>query len=365
MTPMSQQDATATPSPAASSADGVLRLEPGTRVVGGWAVGSLLGEWGPVQRCSAKGPLGQRALLEVIAYTGQQPLESWMTDFIEEVETWGDASGGPLLRILAAGRMRDQNLVVRVLEAPPGVSVGRMSVPVSAGHVARIGGQVARALASAHARGLVHGELDGQRVHVRGNDITLEPGGLLQLLHASGVAGARARGPHLAPEALLGQGGRPADVYSLGAMMCRLLSGEWPTRGPAGGQVPGVFGGEAAAELVALVHDCLSDDPHARPLVAEVVRRIQIIEAQLPVHSLSEEATPPSLQRTVEPRVGPVDLVSPPAPPPAPELRSVVPAADRSSAPPRDTGTQVPWWAVGAAAAILAAVLVALALVGL
>jgi len=341
------------------------RLAPGTRVVGGWAVGSLKSEDGPVQRCSAKGPMGQRALLEIITYEGREGLDTWMVDFIEEVETWGDAAGGPLLRILAAGRSPHGNMVLRVIERPPGVSVARLQVPVPAGRAVRIGGQVARALAATHARGLIHGEVNEQRIHVRGYEATLEPGGIRQQLRAVGASVPESRGPEVAPEALLGQFSRAADVYALGALLCRLLSGEPPGRGPEGGRLPGVAG-EGAPELVDLVRRCLAHDPFERPRVDEVVAALQVLEAQLPVHSLSEEPTPPSLQRTVEPRVGPVDVLSPPAPPPAPDLRSVVPVADRTQAPTTDDAQQqVPTWAIAAAGVVLVLVLGALVVLGL
>jgi len=363
MRPPQTKDCMRTDPAGSTPASPASHLPEGTPVIGGWSAGRLLGEDGPVQRLSARGPQGQRALLEVIAYRGREPLDAWMTDFIEEIETWGDAAGGPLLRVVAAGRLQDTNLVLRVIEAAPGVSFDRLRLPLSAGRAVRIAAQIARALAAAHARGLVHGQVDGIRVHVRNGQATLEPGGVRQLLQAAGADAPVPRGPEVAPEALLGQPDRPADVYALGALTCRLLSGHPPARGPEGGQLPGVAG-EAAPELVELVRRCLSHSPHDRPRADEVVAELQALEAALPLASQSDEPTPPSLQRTVEPRMGPVDVMSPPAPPPAPELRSVVPASERTQAPGDDAGS-VPLRAVVGAALILLIALVALALVAL
>ena len=102
--------------------------------------------------------------------------------------------------------------------------------------VARIGQQVADALAAAHARGLIHRD-------IKPSNILLSPDGRVQVADF-GIAHVAARSPvtstgitlgsvlYFSPEQARGDTASPAsDIYSLGLVMYELLTGQRPFSG--------------------------------------------------------------------------------------------------------------------------------------
>jgi eukaryotic-like serine/threonine-protein kinase len=152
--------------------------------------------------------------------------------------------------------------------------------------VARIGQQVADALAAAHARGLVHRD-------IKPSNILLSPDGRVQVADF-GIAHVAARSPvtstgitlgsvlYFSPEQARGDTSSPAsDVYSLGLVMYELLTGQRPFSGdsPAAVAVARLSGGvpspmrvrpETPPALDAIVRWCLAVDPAARPTAADL-----------------------------------------------------------------------------------------------
>ena len=123
--------------------------------------------------------------------------------------------------------------------------------------VARIGQQVADALAAAHARGLVHRD-------IKPSNILLSPDGRVQVADF-GIAHVAARSPvtstgitlgsvlYFSPEQARGDTASPAsDVYSLGLVMYELLTGQRPFSGdsPAAVAVARLSGGVPSPMLV-------------------------------------------------------------------------------------------------------------------
>jgi serine/threonine-protein kinase len=156
------------------------------------------------------------------------------------------------------------------------------ALPVDEGR--RIIGEVASALAAAHAAGIVHRDikpdnilLDDGTAHVRVADF-----GVAKILDdeldltATGLAiGTPA---YMAPEQLAGDApvGPASDVWAFGLVAYEVLTGERPFRGSTMAQLIGqIVGGQPATvhavrpevppSLSALVMRCMAKEPDARP----------------------------------------------------------------------------------------------------
>ena len=162
---------------------------------------------------------------------------------------------------------------------------------------------LAGALATIHAGGLVHGDVAPQNVLIAGEDRAV----LVDLGLATGT-GARGTPAYMAPEALAGHVEPRSDLYGLGATLIRLVSGrplfEGATLGELaqrilGGAPPRSLPG-VPAPLADLIQRLVARDVDARPASALAV--LDELDQLAP-------AIAPGSARRARPKVGP-----PPAP---------------------------------------------------
>jgi serine/threonine-protein kinase len=230
--------------------------------------------------------------------------------------------------------------------------------------------QLAAALDEAHRAGIVHRDLKPANVMVREREplqvkildfgiARLQPGGEDGSSKVS-ADGAICGTPHyMAPEQATGGeiDGR-TDVYSMGVLMYRMLSGTVPFDGTSGMQVllahlkqqpPSLHARvpELDEELEAVVSECLAKDRNARPRsAAELERRLARIEARLASESetMTEEVEAVAKRRPSRWIAGGIMLVTgvaigalltlQPGAPVAPPLQRAIAAATVTKALP-------------------------------
>jgi serine/threonine-protein kinase len=109
--------------------------------------------------------------------------------------------------------------------------------PLPIEEAVQIATEVARALVTAHAAGIVHGDLRPKHVTLASNGVVLGGLGLVEALGTqSGGAGPDGTGvmigalAYLSPEQLTGEASADArsDIYSLGCVLYEMLAGELP-----------------------------------------------------------------------------------------------------------------------------------------
>lgn len=151
-----------------------------------------------------------------------------------------------------------------------------------------IGAEVASALATAHARGVVHRDVTPGNVMLTPTGVKVVDFGISALVGESeqGPDGALLGTPaYLAPERLdNGQVSPATDVYAVGLLLYRMLTGRLPWQASTTTQMlrahmyndpdpmPPVVG--LPAEVEELVRRCLAKSPADRPSTADVARTL-------------------------------------------------------------------------------------------
>jgi serine/threonine protein kinase len=254
--------------------------------------------------------------------------------FLREARQAGELPHHPgRARVVDAGLTRDDRPFV-VTEPLPPVTLAdalRVEGPMPVDGAGRLGAEIADALASTHAAGLVHGRIDPSAVFLGPGRVLLADLGTEALTDAL----VRAAGPgrpryFAAPEQLeRGAVGAGTDVYSLAAVVHAALTGRAPHQqdGP---------GGATPAALLLL--RALQDGPPRldRPDVPEPL-----------AEALRRALDPDPATRTASARDLAAALRVPVAVPPvavaAPDPRDHWPEALPSTGPPADAPTSPVW----------------------
>jgi tRNA A-37 threonylcarbamoyl transferase component Bud32 len=257
---------------------------------------------------------------------------------------------------------------------------------VAPGEAARLGSQVAAALAEAHELGIIHRDLKPDNVLLDADGQTrLTDFGIARILTLPSMTTPNAvvGTPHyMAPEAFHGTTPSAAtDVYALGVLLYELVCGRPPYRSDSIPELmrlhaegdPDRRDGMPAA-LWRVILRCLATRPKARPAASELVNDLIALAGNLasapalpppaahaPALAVSNDAAPnAAAPNAAAPNAAAPNSVAPKAVEP---LRPPAPPADRIPAPrrrrPRNEAPANRWSRLGAIAALTAGAMIA------
>ena len=189
-----------------------------------------------------------------------------------------------VVKLASAGRLDDGRSWV-AMEWIDGVTLEEsLREPYDVEGTLRIAAQLARALASAHAAGIVHRDLKPANVMLRRENgrAVIVDFGIAKWAGEAATSASRCAGtPHyMAPEQALGEDcDERADLYALGCVMVRMLTGKVPFDGTAvevmlahaGQPAPRVDVDGVPAAVADVVEQLMAKRPEDRPESAGVV----------------------------------------------------------------------------------------------
>jgi serine/threonine-protein kinase len=179
-----------------------------------------------------------------------------------------------------------------VMELLEGQSLATVDLPMPPRQALRVCAEVAAALAAAHAQGVVHRDVKPGNVMLTPDGAKVFDFGLAARIGSPELDGRSDRifgtPAYVAPERLAGATvGTAADVYALGVLLYRTLTGEhpWTASTPAeliaahaSGEPTPLPALEGVPEGIAeMYRRCLSRDPDGRPAAGEVAAALAAI----------------------------------------------------------------------------------------
>lgn len=220
-------------------------------------------------------------------------------DRIVTIHHVGEERGIPFITMQL---LHGQTLEERLREMEQ--ATGRRMLPID--EALRIGGEIARGLSAAHARGVIHRDIKPGNIFLKeGVSVKLLDFGLARdlddetsLTHPGQLAGTPA---YVAPEQLAGHTlDQRVDLYGLGCVLYRMTTGQTPfgsspqRAGSRNRSVapPHELNSDVPPELSALVLRLLSRNPSERPSSAgDVADRLSEIAHVLSTHTTSPAGT--------------------------------------------------------------------------
>jgi Tol biopolymer transport system component len=285
-------DADAFPEPADSSDSAAAPQSqglPNGAVLGRFVITGFVGQGGMGRVYSAHDPdLNREVALKVI---GQRTDASESERFIREAQAASALNHPNIVTVYEV--IRSGPTVAIVMELVTGTSLRQFcgtAQPV--GKVALWGAQIAHALATAHAQGIVHRDIKPENLMLRPDGyIKVLDFGLARQAGAVGGDDELAAGTlgYMSPEEVLQ---RPitaaSDIFSLGIVLHELASGTNPFRGDSAGATTRLIEGLEAPslpvggrgvpqELDRLVRVMLSKSAADRPAASEVASRLEAV----------------------------------------------------------------------------------------
>ncbi|HEX3760052.1 MAG TPA: protein kinase, partial [Kofleriaceae bacterium] len=242
-----------------------------------------------VLRRLGQGATGQVYLAEdsvlarpvAIKFIGADPDPAARQRFLMEARAAARIQHPNVVSIYRVGELGDRPYIVS--ELVRGAALSEVARPMAWGKALAIAIDIARGLAAAHRRGVVHCDIKPGNVMVTEDGAAkLVDFGLARVLRdgiddaARGLSGTP---DYMAPEVWRGEPPtRRSDVYSVGAVLFELIDGKPPFAGVALGELGQVVGERDARPLdteprvAALVARCLARDPEQRFASGEELR---------------------------------------------------------------------------------------------
>ncbi len=257
-----------------------------------------------VLRRLGQGATGQVYLAEdlvlarpvAIKFIGADPDPAARQRFLMEARAAARIQHPNVVSIYRVGELGDQPYIVS--ELVRGTALSDAARPMAWGKALAIAVDLARGLAAAHRRGVVHCDIKPGNVMVTEDGAAkLVDFGLARVLRDGTDDAARGLGgtpDYMAPEIWRGEPPtRRSDVYSVGAVLFELIDGESPFAGVPVGELGRAVGERDAPALdteprvAALVARCLARDPDQRfaggEELREAVERLTAAGGALPL----------------------------------------------------------------------------------
>jgi predicted ATPase len=261
--------------------------------VGRYTIEALLGRGGMGEVYRARDPQLDRPVAVKVIQTEQAGNQSRVERFLREARAASALNHPHIITIYEVGQTESGQYFM-VQEFVEGQTLrSLLAERISLDHVQQFGGQLAKALAAAHAAGIVHRDIKPENIMVR-------PDGYLKVLDfglarmalpdatTAATQEATAAGTllgtcaYMSPEQACGLAvGPPSDVFSLGIVIYEMLTSQRPFRGNSSMATlnniltehpvpPSRLNTDVPLALDTLVMAMLSKDAAARPATASL-----------------------------------------------------------------------------------------------
>ncbi|WP_165570433.1 serine/threonine-protein kinase [Aeromicrobium sp. IC_218] len=329
-----------------------------------YQLGEVIGSGGMADVYLAKDQLlGREVAVKVLRDPEPDPTDR--ARFMSEARTLAGLNHPHLVTLLDAGTSADRPFLV--MELVRGTNLGeatRRGGPVPPQRMAEVGAQVAEALAYVHEAGVVHRDVKPGNVLLREDRrVLLADFGIARLVndtaHHTRVGTTIGSPAYFSPEQVQGLTVTPAsDVYSLGLVLLEALTGErayggTPTeaamarlnRNP---EIPSTL----PAGWVTLLQAMTDPEPTRRPDAQHVLERLRALAG-------GDDAAATQLANATQVAGATQMMTSVPPAAARPEPTTSVPRAEEPA-----QKRKRPYWAIAVGIVLVAAVIVALVLLG-